>query len=159
MSEVQLKPCPFCGGRAQQVFQMVGCLKCDIAAKTVEHWDRRTGFDEEGQSQSSGVSVGDRKKERAAPSALVMAMIDSLIANPQFGALEPTCSWIKSQQEQLGEYYARLGLSRQTQNVVLITVFHNIQETCAALGIDRQFLIERREQLLRDAPQPDRSGR
>jgi len=157
MSDVLLKPCPFCGDRAQQAFQLVGCLKCDVAVKTVEGWNLRAGPG--GEEQTPAVAKSERAAEGVAPSLLVMAMIDSLIANPLFGALEPTCSWIRTQQEQLGEYYERLGLSRQTQEVVLIQVFHNFREVCTALGIDRQFLIERREQLLRDAPQPDRSGR
>ncbi|MEE4460761.1 hypothetical protein V2S84_01200 [Azotobacter chroococcum] len=38
-----LLPCPFCGGPAQQVFQLVGCLKCETAVKSVEHWNRRIG--------------------------------------------------------------------------------------------------------------------
>lgn len=51
MSEIKLKPCPFCGnepivlknynGRGEEYIVCIHCLKCDIEVDSVEQWNTR----------------------------------------------------------------------------------------------------------------------
>jgi hypothetical protein len=63
---VELLPCPFCGGLATEIMGLVGCEKCALVRRDAETWNRRA---------AQPADVGAMPSPQAAQGVLVAELV------------------------------------------------------------------------------------